>query len=269
MRNTVLSGPWFTIDHMGWIDEPRLVIDTETTGKDPAEAHLVTACLMHVAGDGTVIETRNWLADPGIEIPDGAAEVHGVTTERARAEGRPEADVLAEINAALALWTPSVPLVIYNAPYDLTLLSCRLRALDVADGLPILGPVLDALVMDRILNRYRKGKRKLIMNCARYGVELSEDDAHSADADCRAAHDLTWAMAKRHPRMRNSTLRELYVMQRRGHREWAVDFERFLRNADRRDDETDEQEAARRVVEIGTEWPMQAVHIGKRQEEAS
>ena len=48
-------------------------------------------------GPGTAV--HNWLANPGIPIPDGAAAIHGVTTERAVAEGRPAADGFAELLA--------------------------------------------------------------------------------------------------------------------------------------------------------------------------
>jgi DNA polymerase III subunit epsilon len=241
---------------MGWTDGPRLALDTETTGKDPTEAHLVTAYMMRADGAGEVEFGRDFLADPGIEIPDEAAEVHGVTTERARAEGRPEGEAVADILALLTEhWAPDVPLVIYNAPYDLTLIDHRARALGVG-ALEIRGPVLDALVLDRWLNRYRKGKRKLGLNCQRYGVPLSEDDAHNADADCRAALALTWAMAARHPQMRRLTLRELYVVQRRAHREWAVNFQGWLRSAPVREDETPDDVAARREAVIDTAWPM-------------
>lgn len=253
-----LSGVYAMLRGMGWMDQPRLVLDTETTGVEPTEAHLVTACLMYRAPDGVEGATWNWMADPGVEIPTGASDVHGVTTERARAEGKPEGDVLASITELLAqMWNPETPLVIYNAPYDLTLLDRRCRALGLGP-LKIRGPVLDALVLDRITNRYRKGGRKLITMCGHFGVELSEADAHSADADCRAAHELTWAMGKALPEIAELTLRQLYVVQRRGHREWAVNFQRFLRNAPRRPEETDEQEAARKVVVIDTEWPMQS-----------
>ena len=37
-------------------------------------------------GRHEVIHRRDWLVDPGVEIPDGASAIHGVTTARARAE---------------------------------------------------------------------------------------------------------------------------------------------------------------------------------------
>ena len=55
-----------------------------------------------IDGSGACVERWDWLADPGVEIPLQASAVHGITTERARAEGRPAAEVVAEIVAALS-----------------------------------------------------------------------------------------------------------------------------------------------------------------------
>jgi DNA polymerase-3 subunit epsilon len=269
MRSVEMSVPYVTMLAMGWMDQPRLGLDTETTGPDPTTAHLVTCYITRVCGDGTVEFGRDWLADPGIEIPEGAAAVHGISTEHARTHGRPEADVVLDVLAVLAEhWNPDTPLIAYNAAFDLTLLDHRARMLGVGE-LKIRGPVLDALVLDRWLNPYRKGKRKLIMNCERYGVALTEDDAHSADADCRAAVNLTWAMAARHPQLAGTGLRELYVVQRQAHRAWATGFQQWLRNAARREDESDEQMEERRKVVIDTEWPLRTFAGAPPQEEAS
>ena len=45
---------------------------------------------------------RDWLADPGVPIPDGAAAIHGITTARARADGRPAREVVAEVDRRAA-----------------------------------------------------------------------------------------------------------------------------------------------------------------------
>ena len=60
------------------------VFDTETTGLDTRYARIVTCFLGIIGPDGEVQESHSWLADPGVEIPEQAAAVHGVTTEMAR-----------------------------------------------------------------------------------------------------------------------------------------------------------------------------------------
>jgi len=175
------------------------VFDLETTGIDVETARIVTAHVGLIDADGTSIAHGEWLADPGVEIPAQASAVHGVTTERARAEGRPAVEVVAEIVAALrAVFARGVPLVVYNAPYDLTLLDreARRHGLEPLGEVGEIGCVVDPLVIDKAVDTYRKGKRTLEAAAGVYGVTL--DDAHDAGADAIAAGRVAQAMARRH-----------------------------------------------------------------------
>jgi DNA polymerase-3 subunit epsilon len=60
------------------------VFDLETTGIDVDSCRIVTAHVGVIGPRGEVVEQRQWLVDPGIEIPTAATLIHGVTTERAR-----------------------------------------------------------------------------------------------------------------------------------------------------------------------------------------
>src|ERR1043165_3222838 len=81
----------------GWATGDLVGFDLETTGTDPFEDRIVTAAIV---GPGRM--RRTWLVNPGVPIPPGASAVHGVTDERAQAEGRPSVEVLPEIVAALS-----------------------------------------------------------------------------------------------------------------------------------------------------------------------
>ena len=69
--------------------------DLETTAADPEQARIVTATAVWIHGPQT--EERAWLVNPGIDIPDEAARIHGVTTDMARANGVDPAGAAAEI----------------------------------------------------------------------------------------------------------------------------------------------------------------------------
>ncbi|MEU3099184.1 3'-5' exonuclease [Streptomyces sp. NPDC006967] len=217
---------------MGWHREPLIGFDLETTGTDPREARIVTGAVIEVrAGEPT--GRREWLADPGVPIPADAVAVHGISTERATAEGRP-ADQVADAIAAVLTdhWKAGVPVVAYNAAFDLTLLSAELRRY----GLPSLrdrlggigpAPVIDPYTIDRAVDRYRRGKRNLEAVCAEYGVVL--DSAHDATADALAAARLACAIADRHPKVAALGPAELHLRQIEWYAEWAADFQDFLR----------------------------------------
>lgn len=204
------------------------VFDLETTGVDVETARIVSACVAVLAADGTVIERWDWLADPGIEIPDGAAAVHGITTERARAEGRPAHVVVAEITQSLrVLFALGIPLVVYNAPYDLTLLDRECRRHQLA-ALEVFAPVIDPLVIDKAVDRYRKGKRTLTATAELYKVTL--DDAHDAGSDAIAAGRVAQALGATYPDDLDISLADLHGRQEVWYAEQSASFQDYIRS---------------------------------------
>jgi DNA polymerase-3 subunit epsilon len=203
------------------------VFDLETTGIDVETSRIVTANVSVIGADGHPVSRLDWLADPGVEIPEQATAVHGVTTERAVAEGRPAALVVYEIVDALrSLLAEGVPLVIYNAPYDLTLLQHEAVRYGV-DPLELPGPIIDPLVIDKAVDRYRKGKRTLEAAAVVYGVELL--DAHDAGADAIAAGRVAQALAKKHDAVSALAVHELHNKQVDWFREQAESFQQYMR----------------------------------------
>jgi DNA polymerase III subunit epsilon len=173
------------------------VFDLETTGLDLREARIVTACAVEIDEYGQVVgENLEWLADPGIEIPEAASNVHGVTTEIARANGAEASKVVSELIQTLeGFFARGIPVVAYNAPYDFTIL--HFEAL--RHGLEPISepkPVIDPLVLDKFVDTYRSGKRTLEVAARTYGVSL--DDAHNATADAIAAGRVAQAIAKQY-----------------------------------------------------------------------
>lgn len=173
------------------------VFDLETTGLDLREARIVTACAVEIDEYGQVVgDNLEWLADPGIEIPEAASNVHGVTTEIARANGAEASKVVSELIQTLeGFFARGIPVVAYNAPYDFTIL--HFEAL--RHGLEPISdpkPVIDPLVLDKFVDTYRSGKRTLEVAARTYGVSL--DDAHNATADAIAAGRVAQAIAKQY-----------------------------------------------------------------------
>lgn len=173
------------------------VFDLETTGVDIETSRIVSAHVGVIDHEGTSLEHHAWLADPGVEIPAGATAVHGITTERARAEGRDAAEVVAEIVATLrGLLLREIPVTVFNAPYDLSLLERECRRYGIAP-LENPAPIIDPLVIDKAVDRYRRGKRTLEVSAGHYGVTLT--DAHDAAADAIAAGRVAQAILRRYP----------------------------------------------------------------------
>jgi DNA polymerase III epsilon subunit-like protein len=175
-----------------FIKGPMVLFDLETDGKDPDDAHLIESALIHVNRPDHRRWEQVWVAQPTRPIPDEAAGVHGFTTERAMAEGRPRDEVLTEIIAALAPWGPHCPLVAHNACYDLTVLDRNLHR-ELGIDLEIRGPVIDTLLLDKCCDQWRPGSRQLADTVRHYRLNLV--NAHSAAADALAAGQVAWRLA--------------------------------------------------------------------------
>ncbi len=203
------------------------VFDLETTGVDVRTSRIVTAHIGVIGPDGHPVESWSWLADPGIEIPEGATAVHGITTEQARSEGRPAREVVSEITDALrALLARPLPLVVYNAAYDLSLLKAECERHGVE---PLIdpAPIVDPLVIDKAVDRYRRGKRTLEAAAAHYGVELS--GAHDAAVDAIAAGRVAQALARQHLEALPDDLAVLHGAQVSWHEQQCDSFEDYMR----------------------------------------
>lgn len=177
----------------GWHWGPMLGFDCESTGVSVEEDRIVTAALVYV--EGPKIERQSWLLNPGVPIPAEATAVHGITDAMA-AKGDDPADVLPIIAAAILDQLGRGPVVAFNACYDLTMLDRELRRhtdewLDPAD----LHPIVDPFVIDREMDKYRKGKRTLEAMCQHYRVPY-EGEAHTANADAFATIRLAWRLAE-------------------------------------------------------------------------
>lgn len=211
-----------------WNLGPVASYDCETSGLNVTTDRIVTAALIRPNS-----EPLRWLSDAdGVEIPKAASDIHKVTTEHARAHGRPAKEVVEEIADALAgeLSAGRAALVVMNAPFDLSLLDAECARHGVPTVAERIGrsisPVIDPLVLDRAADKYRKGKRNLESLAAHYGVTLT--DAHSADADAQAALDVALRIAETYPELQ-APAEVVHRWQVTMHERWAAGYQEFLR----------------------------------------
>ena len=217
-----------TPTELPWNRGPLTSFDTETTGTNVLEDRIVSAALIRSNG-----EPLRWISDAdGMEIPKDASDIHGITTEYIRAHGRPAKAVVEEITDALALELASGfgALVVMNAPFDLSLLDAecsRHGVRPLADRIGRVAPIIDPLVLDRTVDRYRKGRRTLEALAVEYGVTLTA--AHSADADAQAALDVARAIAERYEELQVPAWK-VHGWQIQWHERWAANFQAHLRS---------------------------------------
>jgi DNA polymerase-3 subunit epsilon len=210
-----------------WATGEVLGLDFETTGIDRFNDVPVSYALVSVL-DGVVVHSWSGLIDPGCEIPLEATAVHGISTERARAEGMPldlAVGVVADV--VVAAGRRGVPVAGMRLDYDLTIVD-RLSAGLFGVGLTERGwrgPVLDAGVIDRHLDPEREGRRTLSDLCGHYGIELARP--HDAAADAIASIEVLFALAVRYPALWSCRLAQLHADQVAWHDEWMRSYDEW------------------------------------------
>lgn len=216
---------------MTWVNEPFLALDCETTGINPFEDRIVQVAAVEVRPDGSVGDAYSTIVDPGIEIPGAAALIHGITTSRAMGEGVAPAVALGVVADRIFRHGAYRAVVMFNARFDWPILLSEAERHGVE--FPVMAPVLDPYLIDRMVERFRPGKRKLVDVSRHYDVPLEDADAHGALADAVAAGRVMHQIIDRYPAVGEHTLAGVFLRQVRGaeeDRQRFVDWKR--RNSD-------------------------------------
>src|SRR5664279_1195798 len=104
-----------------------IILDTETTGLDPAKGHRVIeiGCveLLNAIPTG---ETFHVYIDPEREIPEEAFRVHGISSEFLK--GKP---VFAQIADDFLKFTVDAKIIAHNAEFDMRFLNAELALLGI------------------------------------------------------------------------------------------------------------------------------------------
>ena len=211
-----------------WSEDTFCLLDLETTNPDPKTARMVQASFVVQNPDG--LEGKGsyaTLVNPGVPIDDDAIAVHGITQERAEKDGVAPAVALEEITRRLQRAAErGYPVVIFNLPFDWPIYEAECGRVDL--GGPVTRPLfVDPLLIDRKVDKYRKGSRTLGSMVKHYlGREF---EAHDARTDALETGRLLREMVRRHKVLQRPDLTELQDIQRRWWVSWRDQFNEYQR----------------------------------------
>ncbi len=187
-----------------------LFADSETTGlpqwnlpaDDPSQPRVVDLAGLLCDADGKEVGRFESIVKPeGWTVPDEAAAIHGITTEIARARGRPIAEVLDGFDALLA---QASMLVAYNVVFDCKLLRGERRRLGRPDGFgttPVFCCMRGAMPVCKmpptgkmVKAGFSKFKTPKLGEAVQMLLGREHVGAHRAMADVVATKDLFFAM---------------------------------------------------------------------------
>jgi DNA polymerase-3 subunit epsilon len=159
-----------------------IVLDTETTGLDPASGHRMVeiGCVELIGGLRTGNHFHTYL-NPQREIPDEAYRVHGISNDFVR-----DKPIFAEKVDEFLEFIADTKLVIHNAAFDMKFVNFELAQL----GFP-------ALPMDRAIDTVLIARKKfpgspasLDALCKRFAIDLSGRTKHGALLDAELLADV-------------------------------------------------------------------------------
>lgn len=178
-----------------------VTFDTETTGIDTENDRIITCFLRAKDGDKVVFE-KNWVIDPGCEVPKEASDVHGMTTGWVREHGRKDVKVaIGEIHETLAEYGNAGYVVCgFNHSFDLAILEAENKRSYPGETWRRFGEkvrYIDPCIFSRVFDKYVKGGHQLITVAKRNGIEIEEDRLHAADYDVEVTEKLVPIMLNR------------------------------------------------------------------------
>jgi len=168
----------------------QIILDTETTGLDPAMGHrIIEVAAVEVINRRITDRHFQRYVNPEREIDEGAKKVHGIT-ELFLSDKPKFRDVLDDFLSFIS----GAELVIHNAPFDLSFLNQELQFCKRDNIDSYINGVLDSLVMARELH---PGKRNsLDALCDRYKIDNSKRSLHGALLDSRLLAECYLAMTR-------------------------------------------------------------------------
>jgi DNA polymerase-3 subunit epsilon len=152
-----------------------IVLDTETTGLEPAEGHRIVEIgaveLVNHIPSGRTFHTH---INPERDVPPEAAAVHGLTTAFLR-----DKPVFSAVVSDFVAFIEGAPLIIHNAAFDTKFINAELSYAKM----PPLPPekIVDTLQIAR--QKHPMGPNSLDALCKRYGIDNSKREKHGALLD--------------------------------------------------------------------------------------
>jgi len=168
----------------------QIVLDTETTGLNARMGDRVIeiGCIELLSRNVTERQFHSFL-NPAREIDEGAAKVHGLTSEFLADKPK-----FAGIASEFVDYIGGAELIIHNAAFDVEFLDQELSFAGLKKLSEYSPSIVDTLAMARELH---PGKRNsLDALCERYGVDNAHRTLHGALLDARLLAEVYLAMTR-------------------------------------------------------------------------
>ena len=173
------------------LTKPIVFFDLETTGVNIAQDRIVEISILKVYPNGNK-ESKTWLVNPEIEIPEEAIAIHGITNERVVTE-----PTFKELAKEISQLIEGCDLAGFNSNrFDIPLLAEELLRCDIDFDMKNRVAV-DVQVI------YHKKEQRTLGAAYEFYCNKSLDNAHSAEADTLATYEILKAQLDQYEDLEN------------------------------------------------------------------
>lgn len=168
----------------------QIILDTETTGLDPAQGHrIVELACVELENRSLTGNHLHLYLNPDRDSDPEALAVHGLTTEFLSEHPR-----FAEVVHQFVDYVKDAEVIIHNAAFDVKFLNAELQRAGLPSFNQLCGKITDSLLYARELH---PGKRNsLDALCERYGISNAHRTLHGALLDSELLGEVWLAMTR-------------------------------------------------------------------------
>lgn len=168
----------------------QIILDTETTGLDPAQGHrIVELACVELENRSLTGNHLHLYLNPDRDSDPEALAVHGLTTEFLSEHPR-----FAEVVHQFVDYVKDAEVIIHNAAFDVKFLNAELQRAGLPAFNQLCGKITDSLLYARELH---PGKRNsLDALCERYGISNAHRTLHGALLDSELLGEVWLAMTR-------------------------------------------------------------------------
>ena len=194
------------------LSRPICFFDLETTGINFSKDRIVEISILKVYPNGTK-ESKTWLVNPGVEIPQSSIDIHGITNEKVKNEPS-----FKDLSKTIFQMIKDSDLAGYNSDrFDIPLLAEEFLRAGIDFDLK------NKLTVD-VQTIFHKKEERTLSAAYRFYCQKILDNAHSAEADTLATYEILKSQLDKYTDLENN-IKSLSTFTTRKH---SVDFAGFI-----------------------------------------
>lgn len=174
------------------LKKPLAFIDLETTGVNPGIDRIIEIAIVKILTDGTKIVKRK-LLNPGVPIPKTSSDIHGITDEMVK-----DAPTFKQVAQELKQMLDGCDFAGYNSNrFDIPLLMEEFLRAQVDFDMK------NRKLLD-VQNIFHKMEPRTLGAAYKFYCNKTLENAHSAEIDATATHEILEAQIQRYPELGNN-----------------------------------------------------------------